>query len=214
MSFVTPPPIITTKGDILTHDGTNRVRLAVGTNDQVLTADSAQANGIKWAAAGGAGAVTRVGGQTTEATTTSLSFVDLLSATITSTAAATPLLAIYNVRKTSGAAVAAFLGAKLNATNYLGGVAITTTNNRVEIGYAKIWTGPRVTGYVDAGMGPTLIRVQTYANGLTGATYNNWDHANAPPTANITDWVSRGYVDSTSITLGNDDLHVYTYATS
>lgn len=43
---------LTTKGDVVVHDGTNSVRLAVGSNTQVLTADSAQATGVKWAAAG------------------------------------------------------------------------------------------------------------------------------------------------------------------
>jgi hypothetical protein len=41
---------LTTKGDLITHNGTNDVRLAVGTNNFVLTADSAQATGVKWAA--------------------------------------------------------------------------------------------------------------------------------------------------------------------
>lgn len=40
--------ILTTKGDILTHDGIDYVRLPVGTNDYVLTADSSAAYGIKW----------------------------------------------------------------------------------------------------------------------------------------------------------------------
>lgn len=40
---------ITTKADLITSDGTNNVRQAVGSNGQVLTADSAQTNGIKWA---------------------------------------------------------------------------------------------------------------------------------------------------------------------
>lgn len=39
----------TTKGDLITHDGTNSVRQGVGSNGQVLTADSSQTNGIKWA---------------------------------------------------------------------------------------------------------------------------------------------------------------------
>jgi hypothetical protein len=43
----------TTKGDILVDDGTNVIRLAVGSNDQVLTADSGEASGTKWAAASG-----------------------------------------------------------------------------------------------------------------------------------------------------------------
>jgi len=46
---------LTTQGDIVVRDATNSVRLPVGTNDQVLTADSAQASGVKWAAAGGLG---------------------------------------------------------------------------------------------------------------------------------------------------------------
>jgi len=44
-----------TKGEIIGTDGTTRQLLAVGTNDQILTADSAQATGIKWAAAAGGG---------------------------------------------------------------------------------------------------------------------------------------------------------------
>ena len=43
----------TTKGDVLASDGTNIVKVAIGSNDQVLTADSAQTAGVKWAAAGG-----------------------------------------------------------------------------------------------------------------------------------------------------------------
>jgi hypothetical protein len=43
----------TTKGDLIVHNGTNDVRLPVGTNDFVLTADSTQASGVKWAAGGG-----------------------------------------------------------------------------------------------------------------------------------------------------------------
>jgi hypothetical protein len=41
---------MTTKGDIIAHNGTNNIRLAVGTNGYGLVADSAQASGLKWAA--------------------------------------------------------------------------------------------------------------------------------------------------------------------
>lgn len=43
---------LTTKGDIYTHDGSAGVRKAVGANGTVVTADSAEATGWKWAAAG------------------------------------------------------------------------------------------------------------------------------------------------------------------
>jgi len=39
----------TTKGDITVHDGSDNIRLAVGSDTQVLTADAAEASGTKWA---------------------------------------------------------------------------------------------------------------------------------------------------------------------
>lgn len=45
----------TTKGDLIVSDGTDNVRLGVGTNNFVLTADSTQTTGVKWAAASGGG---------------------------------------------------------------------------------------------------------------------------------------------------------------
>jgi hypothetical protein len=41
--------ILSTKGDLVTHNGTAPVRLPVGTNGQILTADSTAASGNKWA---------------------------------------------------------------------------------------------------------------------------------------------------------------------
>jgi hypothetical protein len=45
----------TTKGDIIVYDGTDNVRLPVGTNGHYLVADSATASGVKWAAAASGG---------------------------------------------------------------------------------------------------------------------------------------------------------------
>mgnify|MGYP001591248241 CR=1 FL=1 len=50
----TAPALVTTKGDILAATAANALsRLAVGTNDQIIKADSVQANGVKWADLGG-----------------------------------------------------------------------------------------------------------------------------------------------------------------
>jgi hypothetical protein len=63
-----PYSLVNAKGDILAASGDNVVtRLGVGTNGQVLTADSAQALGVKWATpsgGGGGGAVDSVNGET------------------------------------------------------------------------------------------------------------------------------------------------------
>lgn len=50
---------LTTKGDVLSYSTVN-ARVPIGTDGQVLTADSTQALGLKWAAAGGTGTVTSV----------------------------------------------------------------------------------------------------------------------------------------------------------
>lgn len=41
----------TTKGDVVVFDGSDVVRVGVGANNTVLTADSAQSSGVKWASA-------------------------------------------------------------------------------------------------------------------------------------------------------------------
>lgn len=41
---------LTSKGDILTHNGTDSVRNGVGANGSIIVADSAQANGLAWTA--------------------------------------------------------------------------------------------------------------------------------------------------------------------
>jgi len=55
----------TTKGDLLAATAASTIaRLGVGSDGQVLTADSTQTTGIKWATASGGGAVTSVFGRT------------------------------------------------------------------------------------------------------------------------------------------------------
>jgi hypothetical protein len=78
----------TTKGDILVATGASTpARLGVGSNGQVLTADSGQASGVKWAAAGGGASLT-VSETEVFSGTSPTSWTDLdLSGTIGSNAA-------------------------------------------------------------------------------------------------------------------------------
>jgi len=60
---------LTAKGDIYTRSATSDCRLGVGTNGQILTADSAQACGNRWATASGTGNVTQINADATPAQT-------------------------------------------------------------------------------------------------------------------------------------------------
>jgi hypothetical protein len=91
---------IDAKGDLIAGTGADAFsRLGVGTNGQVLTADSAEATGLKWAAAAGGGKVLQVVSATTGTSTTisSTTYTDTtLTATITPSAASSKVLVLIS----------------------------------------------------------------------------------------------------------------------
>jgi hypothetical protein len=97
---VIAPTIVDAKGDLIAATAADTpARLAVGTNGQVLTADSTAATGLKWATAGGGGKVLQVvqGSYSTITTVASTTFTDTgLSLSITPTSATSKILIIAN----------------------------------------------------------------------------------------------------------------------
>jgi hypothetical protein len=103
------PTLLTTKGDIIVATGNaTLVRQGVGTDGQVLTADSAQADGVKWATPATGGKVLQVVSATYSTSTTiaTTTFTDSgLSASITPSSTSSKIYVIainkiYNVRDT------------------------------------------------------------------------------------------------------------------
>ena len=91
---------LTTKGDLYTFSTTN-ARLGVGTNGQILVADSAEATGLKWAAPAAGGKVLQVitTSKTDVFTTTSTSFTDItgFSVSITPTSSSSRILILSSI---------------------------------------------------------------------------------------------------------------------
>lgn len=91
----------TTKGDLIVHDGTDNVRQAAGANNQLLTYDSAQANGVKATWGGFIGVATQTSNFTLVAASASIQLVDATSGAIAATlplASAAPNK-IYSIKK-------------------------------------------------------------------------------------------------------------------
>ena len=100
-SSIDPLTILDAKGDLISATAADTpARLAVGTNGQVLTVDSAESTGLKWATPAGGGKVLQVVQATysTSTTVASTTFTDSgLSATITPSSATSKVLVLYSM---------------------------------------------------------------------------------------------------------------------
>ena len=196
---------VTTKGDLVVATAADTLaRLGVGANDQVLTADSAQSTGMKWAAAGGSGgALTREGGNTTEATTTSSTFVDLLTVSSLNIAVGAQVWVRAALRKTGGVGTDVWAAVKLNTTVVAPGALKWNSTDNVGSAPWHCHFVYGVASYLQAG----------HWQAIETATIRSEGFDTDMPTATLTDVTIRGKTGS-SATMGADEMHVYTLAVS
>jgi hypothetical protein len=168
---LTTPTISTidAKGDLLAGTADNTIgRLAIGTNGQVLTADSAAATGMKWAAAAGGGKVLQVLQQvyTTETSSSSATYADSgITLNITPSSASSKVLIMVTVNgilKTNGNADnSMFLNIVRTSTQLTQGTYIGYTNS-----LSTLYPGSFAMTYLDS---PATTSATTYKVQLKNA---------------------------------------------
>jgi hypothetical protein len=173
---------LTTKGDLYTYSTTD-ARLPVGTNNYVLTADSAEATGLKWAAAGsGGGKVLQVVQDTQVGlvSTTSSSYQSTgLSVSITPSASTSKVLVMVSLNGVT----------KPTSSSNNSGIVIQARRGSTEIVFAGDWNAATAsTSYNSIGSvsfayldSPATTSATTYdvrfANFVSGQTayINNYN---------------------------------------
>lgn len=172
----------TTKGDLIVSNGTDNIRVAVGaTNGHVLTVDSAEASGVKWAAAsGGGGAVVAVKSvtKTDTFTTTSTTWVDVtgLSVSYTPTSASNKILVRATLFLTGTSSVNAALARLVRDSTAIGIGDAAGSRTRVSsasyIGTAGISTVSAEVLDAPSTTSSTTYKVQIQGN-AAGTIYLN-----------------------------------------
>lgn len=149
-----------------------------------------------------------VGEQLTEGTTTSTTAVSLLTVSSISVPVTTPLYAICNIRKTTGAAAVARIGLMINATEVAEPITWAGATNEVASAVVIVQIGHQAANYLRAGS----VRITGYAASGNIAQTAFFIDADMP-NATITSLIIRASVGSSSITMGADDFRVYALAT-
>ena len=157
-----------------------------------------------------AGAVTRVGGNTTEATTTSTTTVSLVTVSGLSIAAATPVLVVGSYRKTTGAVDTVNIGLTLNTTEVMDPAGASGSQNEVQTGIFIFFVGAHDGVYLRSGF--SIRQSDGATGGIDGGGGLLAFRADIP-NASITDIIIRAAVSNAAITLAVDEVHVYTFAT-
>jgi hypothetical protein len=223
---LTTPALGTPASGVLTScTGLPEAGLAVSngpTNGYMLTAQSGDAGGMTWAAAGAGGAVTYEGGNTSEASTQSFTAVDLLSVSSLTIAALQPFEVWAPCRSSDpGSTVFAMITVgKLNSTVCQEATAVksmaegwNSPDGDAQNGFLIMNYTPRLASYLRGSLGHN---VRSNGTNLTQGAARGADD-NTIPNAEITDVVTRAIgVDGTDpdVTLYNDEVHVYSRSTS
>jgi hypothetical protein len=165
--------------------------------------------------------LTHEGGNTTEATSTSTSAADLVTASSLTLAVGEPFELTALARKTAGASSAMGLGLTVNSTVVreattaaANALFFASAGNRIEGGLFFLHGYPGQTNYQFGNGAGIMVNEGTAATGVNGGQVKPINATADFPLAAITTFVIRGITASASQTMGVDEAHVYSRAVS
>ena len=216
---------------VLDIDGATDIGADIVDADLFIIDDGAGGTNRKTAASRlktyiGTAGVTRVGGDTAEATTTSTSVADINTVSSLTIAAASPFDYLVSFRKTAGATTGGGAGLKLGVSG--GATVILATpvvlaggtsnvcggskdNNEAQNSHAVANIAPTVTNY--AFLSVTGHYYVMADEAIRQGPVSTYGYPLARPTAEITDFIVNA-ISTSSVTVGSDELHIYSRATS
>jgi len=163
---------LTAKGDLFGYS-TTQARLAVGTNGQVLTADSAETTGLKWATPASGGmtllSTTTLSGSSTSVTSISGSYVNLLilveNAGVQTTAG---IITANFLAGTTGIYQTSFRTNSTTALNTANGNLTLSHGETCDVGVAANSFAIEVFNYASGGRKGVTFSGNYYATGWKG----------------------------------------------
>lgn len=190
--------------------------LTKGAGNSVLTMNSG-ATDFAWTALAAA-VVVREGGQTTEATTTSTSATDLSTVSSITIDATQLFLCVYDGRKTTGAGAGAGCGLKQNSTSILPPTTATSsargwtasTANNAENGQMHAFSNSKVANHLN-GKWTGVMRTNAGTGGASTQMVTRGDADANWLTAQMTTLIIQGISGDGAITLGVDEVHVFSF---
>jgi len=217
LGLVTPnPPTLTTKGDLITSNGTSQVRLGVGADATLFMADTAATTGNKWVAMSGdatiatTGAVTIANGAVTLGKMANLAANRIIGNNTGSAAApialttaqATAMLDLFSTSSTTKGLVQGSNGADnthfLRADNTWQPITGTGTVTTVSVVSANGFAGTVATS--------TTTPAITLTTTITGLLKGNGTAISAAAAGVGGDYVAPGSVTSSGLTMATSRL--------
>jgi hypothetical protein len=200
---------LTTKGDLLVHNGSGYVRLAKGTDTHVLTADAGAAAGLSWQVSTAVAGMELAGSNETGATATvGTTAQDVVTVSSLNISPEQPFLVLCNWRTVTSHQ--GRVGLKINSTVVAEAAAANTSighsgSLNAFAGTSYVYVAPRVSNFL-RGLHSISVFGGTDGSPIPGVS---WCNTNMP-TVTVTSIAIRGQTSNASGQMQIKDVYVYT----